>query len=94
MYTVYTGVANSDSSDVLTIRVPREVSRKLAREARRRRQSRSAVARSILIEGLAGGAKEDPDAEARRQSLLVREHESEYEILRFINETADLKGWK
>lgn len=81
-------------SDVLTIRVSREVSQKLAREARRRRQSRSAVARSILIEGLAVVPKEDPDVEARRQSLLVREHESEYEVLQFISDVADLKGWK
>ena len=35
-----------------------------------------------------------PDAEARRQSLLVREHESEREVLRFISEAADLKGWE
>jgi predicted transcriptional regulator len=81
-------------SEVLTIRVPRDVSRKLAREARRRKQSRSAVARSILEEGLAGVVSADPDAEARRQSLMVRERESEYEVLRFISEAADLKGWK
>ena len=87
-------MSNTDSSDVLTIRVPREVSRQLAREARRRRQSRSAVARSILIEGLTGTTKEDRDAEARAQSLRVREHESEYEVLRFIGDAADLKGWK
>jgi metal-responsive CopG/Arc/MetJ family transcriptional regulator len=87
-------MAENDGSDVLTIRVPRDLSRKLTREARRRRQSRSAVARAILIEGLSGRAPEDPDAEARRQSLLVREHESEYEVLRFIAGAADLKGWK
>lgn len=52
------------------------------------------MARSILIEGLTGHAKEDPDAEARMQSLRVREHESEYEVLRFISDAADLKGWK
>jgi hypothetical protein len=74
--------------------VPHEVSRKLSREARRRRQSRSAVARSILEEGLAGIVSADPDAEARRQSLLVREHETEYDVLRFVSDAADLKGWK
>jgi hypothetical protein len=87
-------MAESDGSDVLTIRVPRDLSRKLTREARRRRQSRSAVARAILVEGLSGRTSEDPDVEARRQSLLVREHESEYEVLRFIADAADLKGWK
>jgi hypothetical protein len=93
MYTVYTPMADTPS-EVLTIRVPRDVSRKLTREARRRRQSRSAVARSILEEGLAGIVSTDLDAEARRQSLLVRERESEYEVLRFVGEAADLKGWE
>ena len=87
-------MAESKSEDVLTIRVPREISRKLAREARRRRESRSAVARSILVQGLSDDSKVDPDIEARRQSLLVREHESEYEVLQFVSEVADLKGWK
>jgi hypothetical protein len=86
-------VADSPT-EVLTIRIPRGVSLKLSREARRRRQSRSAVARSILEEALAGIVSTDPDAEARRQSLLVREHESEFEVLRFISDAADLKGWK
>lgn len=81
-------------SDVLTIRVPRDVSRKLAREARKRRQSRSAVARTLLIEALEGAPSHHPDTEARRQSLLVREHESEYETLRFIGDAAELKGWR
>jgi predicted transcriptional regulator len=87
-------MAETDGSDVLTIRVPRDLSRKLTREARRLRQSRSAVARAILVEGLSGRTSEDPDVEARRQSLLVREHESESEALRFIADAADLKGWK
>lgn len=87
-------MSDSKSDYVLTIRVPREISRKLAREARRRRESRSAVARSILVQALTTDSKADPDTEARRQSLLVREHESEYEVLRFISEAADLKGWK
>lgn len=84
-------------SDVLTIRVSREVSRKLAREAKRRGQSRSAVARELLLERLSGDLQAvplDPAVEARRQSLLVRERESEYEALRFVSDVADLKGWR
>lgn len=91
-------MARADSSsDVLTIRVPRDVSRKLAREAKRRGRSRSAVARELLVERLSGDPSVvpvDPAAEARRQSLLVRERESEHEALRFLNDTADLKGWR
>ena len=80
-------------SDVLTIRVPREISRRLAREARRQRRTRSEVARDILATGLAA-PDHDPLAEARRQSLLVRARESEQEAIRFIVESADLRGWQ
>jgi hypothetical protein len=83
----------SDKSEVLTLRVPRQLARQLAREARRQRRSRGAVARDILAAGL-GGEPHDPAAEARRQSLLVRERDSEREALRFVVEAADLKGWQ
>ena len=80
-------------SEVLTIRVPRELARRLAREARRQRRTRGAVARDILAAALAGLA-EDPAAEARRQSLLVRDRASEREALRFVIDAADLAGWE
>ena len=70
----------------------REMSRRLAHEARRQRRTRSAVARAILAEGL-GDEPQDPLAEARRQSLLVRRRASESEAIRFIADFADLKGW-
>jgi predicted transcriptional regulator len=79
-------------TDVLTIRVPRDIARRLAREARRQRRTRSEVARDISSAGL-GEVIDDPLAEARRQSLLVRERESEGEAIRFITDTADLRGW-
>jgi len=81
------------STEVITIRVSREVSRRLAQEARRQRRPRSAVARAILAEGL-GGEPQDPLAEARRQSLLVRRRASESDVIRFIADFADLKGWE
>jgi len=81
------------STDVLTIRVPRDISQRLAREARRQRRTRSAVARAILAEGL-GEEPKDPLAEARRQSLLVRRRVSEREAIRFVADFADLKGWE
>jgi hypothetical protein len=84
----------SMTSDVLTIRVPRALGRKLAREARRRRRTRSQLARELLESGLAGTNVDDYQAEARRQSLLVREHESEREILEWIEHAADTTGWK
>ena len=78
-------------STVLTIRVPASLDRRLAREARRRRQTRSEVARSILEAELgAGGA--DFATEARRQSLLVRRRASEREALAFILDVAHAPG--
>jgi hypothetical protein len=82
----------SDST-VLTIRVPVALERRLAREAHRRRLTRSEVARSALEAGL-GGPAENFAAEARRQSLLVSKSRSERDVLRFITEIADTSGWK
>ena len=81
----------SDST-VLTIRVPAALERRLAGEARRRRLTRSEVARAALEAGLGGGA--DFAAEARRQSLMVSKSRSERDVLRFITEIADTTGWK
>lgn len=88
-------MAKADTpSNVLTIRVPRELDRRLAREARRRRITRSAMAREILESSLADQATVDPLAEARRQSLLARDSASERDALQFIVDAADLKGWE
>ena len=75
-------------SAVLTIRVPASLDRRLAREARRRRQTRSEVARAILDAELGAGGT-DLRAEARRQSLLVRRRASERDVLTFIADVAD-----
>lgn len=69
------------------------MARRLATEARRQRRTRSAVARTALAQGLAQPV-DDPLAEARRQSLLVRRRASERDVLRFVTDTADLKGWE
>jgi len=87
----------SKISTVLTIRVPKDIDRRLTREARRRRRTRSDVARMILIAGLgehAGHAVDDPKAEARRQSLAASASASEADVLGFISAAADLRGWK
>jgi hypothetical protein len=80
-------------STVLTLRVPRALERRLAREARRRRTTRSDVARAILEERLAG-AGPDLAEEARRQSQLVARRRSERATLDFIRHTADTDGWR
>ena len=80
---------------MLTIRIGDDLTRSLAREARRRRKTKSEVAREILAAGLSseGGAL-DPAQEARRQSLLVSRRRSEREALEFVEQTADTRGWK
>jgi hypothetical protein len=80
------------NSTVLTIRVPAALEKRIAREARRRRQTRSEVAREILLAGLGPGGP-DVAAEARRQSLLASRRRSDREALRFMMEIADTSGW-
>jgi predicted transcriptional regulator len=86
-------MAKATSTDVLTIRIPRETARRLAREAKRQRRSRSQVARDILTSGL-NAPDQDPLSEARRQSMLVSERASEQEAIHFIVDAADLRGWQ
>lgn len=79
---------------VLTIRMDAELTRSLAREARRRRKTKGEVTREILASRL-GAAERNPIAqEVRRQSLLVSRHRSERETFEFIEQTADTRGWK
>lgn len=93
MYTVYIVSASSQVSAVLTVRLTRDLERRLAREARRSRRSRSEVARAILEAHLAGPAI-DPNAEARRQSLLASAQDADRETLTFIEDAGDPRGWK
>ena len=88
MYTVYIVARPKTDSAVLTIRVPASLDRRLAHEALRRRQTRSEVARAILDAELGAGGT-DLQAEARRQSLLVRRRASEQDALAFILDVAD-----
>lgn len=85
----------SKTSDVLTLRVPKALGRRLASEARRRRRSRSQVARELLESALDGRTADDErKAEARRQSLLVRDRDSERDVLEWILDAADFRGWE
>jgi hypothetical protein len=82
-------------SALLTLRIDSRMARHLAREARRRRTSRSELARSILEAGLRNESGEDRlAAEARRQSLLVSHLRSEKKTLDFIQAAADMWDWR
>ncbi len=79
---------------MLNIRIDAGLTRSLAREARRRRKTKSEVAREILAAGLGEGENTDLAQEARRQSLLVSRRRSERETLELIEQAADTRGWK
>ena len=82
-------------STVVTLRVPEELDRRIAREARRRRRPKGAVVREVLQAAFGeAGAGDDPAREARRQSLLVSRRASEREALRFVEANADARGWR
>ena len=89
----YSMVRSKIGSTVLTLRVPAALGDQLGREARRRRQTRSQVARHILEAGLGAG---EPDlvAEARRQSLLVSRRSSERDALAFVLKVGDTTRWR
>lgn len=82
-------------STVVTLRMPEDLERRIAREARRLRRSRSDVVRDALQVAFGDRlAAEDPAREARRQSLLVSNRPSEGDALDFIEGTADTRGWR
>lgn len=83
------------ASTVMTLRVPREIERRIEQVARRQRRTKSAVVREVIEGAFAGeGPASDPAAEARRQSLLVSGRASEKEALKFVEVAADVRGWK
>ncbi len=82
-------------STVVTIRLPVDLDRRIAREAVRRRRPKSALLRDALQRAFGDAAPaDDPAREARRQSLLVSGRESEREALEFIEASADQRGWR
>lgn len=88
-------MADRDRTHVLTLRVPPELDRRIGREARRRRRTKSEVVREALERTFASGGRfEDPAREARRQSLLVSGRASEKETLEFLDAAADDQGWR
>lgn len=83
------------ASNVLTIRVGSDLERSLAREARRRRTTKSELVRQLLMAGLGHeGGGDDLAREARRQSSLVGSRPSEREALDFLEHAADTWGWE
>jgi hypothetical protein len=80
------------ASAILTVRLGADLARALAREARRRRKTKTELVREILAAEL-GGDPQLLGREARRQSLLVSRRSSEREALEFVERNADTRGW-
>lgn len=88
-------MARKSSSAVVTLRVPADLERRIEREARRRRRTRSVVLREALVNAFGDTPPaDDPAREARRQSLLVSGRTSERDTLDLIDASADERGWK
>lgn len=85
----------SGNTTVLTVRVPVDLDRRIARAARRRRSTKSALLREAIATAF-GDAPEadDPAREARRQSLLVSGRASERDVLDFVDHVADDERWR
>jgi len=88
-------MSTPEKSTVLTLRVPPDLDRRIERQARRRRSTKSAVLREALQNAFGEGEPaDDPAREARRQSLLVSGRDSEREALELIQDGADEQGWR
>ena len=82
-------------SAVLTLRVSEELDRRIARAARRKRRTKSALLGEVLQSAFgASSPTNNPVQEVRRQSLLVTGRASERDALRFIERAADTRGWR
>jgi hypothetical protein len=55
---------------------------------------RSEIGRALLERALGNAPLDDPEAEARRQSLLASGRSPEADALDFIAHAADRRGWK
>jgi RHH-type transcriptional regulator, rel operon repressor / antitoxin RelB len=76
---------------MLGIRLEPDLDRRLAALAKRQGKTKSDLAREAIRRYL---MDDDLAAEARRQSLLVSEGDGEQRALDFIDEVADLEGWR
>jgi predicted transcriptional regulator len=84
----------TEPSSVVTLRLPRDLDRRIEHEARRRRRTKSALLRDALERAFGDLPADDPAREARRQSLLVSGRKSERQAIEFIDAAADRRGWK
>lgn len=81
------------ASKTTSIRLPAELSRELARRARRTKHGKSWIIREALEQYLLGSASERLREEARRQSLLASEHPNPDEDA-WLDRVEDFTDWK
>jgi len=76
-----------------SVRLPRELSRELARKARSTKRGKNWVIKEALELYLLGSSHDALRAEARRQSLLVSKHPAKEEAV-WLDQAAEIEGWR
>ena len=80
-------------SEVVTFRLSAELYRRLVKEARSRRMSKTDILRSVLSAHLQAPV-EDRAAEARRQSMLAAAVDRDGGLAAFMDAAHDDRGWR
>ena len=83
----------SPATEVVTFRLSAELYRRLVKEARSRRMSKTDILRSVLSAHLQAPA-EDRAAEARRQSMLAAAVDRDGGLAAFMDAAHDDRGWR
>lgn len=76
-----------------SVRLPRELSRELARKARSTKRGKNWVIKEALELYLLGSSHDALRAEARRQSMLVSKHPSKDETV-WLDQAGEIEGWR
>jgi predicted DNA-binding protein len=82
------------ASSTTSIRLPKELSRELARKARSTKRGKSWVIKEALELYLLGSSHDTLRAEARRQSILVSKHQTKDEAEWTDQAAAEVEGWR
>jgi len=84
-----------EPTTVLTLRVPADLDRRISREARRARKTKSALLRDALIQAFADGPPpDDPRARGPPPVPPRQPPGSEREAIDFVEHAADTRGWR
>lgn len=81
------------ATSTTSVRLPKELSRELARKARSTKRGKNWVIKEALQLYLLGSAHDALREEARRQSLLASRHPSKEDVI-WTEQAGEIDGWK